>query len=236
MQFSSVEKQRVPENFDEVAPTYDLLTTLNPGYHRHLRLSAERLEVRPEARILDLCCGTGASTEALVSVHPRARIEGLDASAGMLVAARKKPILRGIPFLQGDATDPRTHGANGLYDGILMAYGIRNVPDPDRCLSNLLSLLSPGGTVCFHEYSVRDSRRATLLWDAVAWGIIIPSGVLTAPRSPIYRYLHRSVRDFDGVRAFASRLSRAGFVDVETLPMDGWQRGILHTFRARRPR
>jgi ubiquinone/menaquinone biosynthesis C-methylase UbiE len=142
MQFSSVEKQRVPENFDEVAPTYDLLTTLNPGYHRHLRLSAERLEVRPEARILDLCCGTGASTEALVSVHPRARIEGLDASAGMLVAARKKPILRGIPFLQGDATDPRTHGANGLYDGILMAYGIRNVPDPDRCLSNLLSLLS----------------------------------------------------------------------------------------------
>lgn len=235
MQFGPAQKQRVPENFDEVAPTYDFLTTLNPGYHRHLRLSAERLGAVGDARILDLCCGTGASTEALVSVHPRARIEGLDASAGMLRAAKLKPVLRGISFLHGDATDPRAHGAAGTYEAILMAYGIRNVPDPDRCLSNLLALLSPGGTICFHEYSVADSRRATLLWDAVAWGIIIPGGVLTAPRSPIYRYLHRSVRHFDGVRAFEARLRRAGFVGVETLPMDGWQRGVLHTFRARRP-
>lgn len=231
-----VTKDDVPERFDEVAPSYDLLTTLNPGYHRHLRLSAERLgELESGARILDLCCGTGASTEALVSVHPRARIEGLDASAGMLAHARKKAVLRGIGFHLGDATDPAAHGARGPYDAILMAYGIRNVPDPDRCLRNLWALLSPGGTLVLHEYSVADSRRSRWLWDAVAWGIIVPGGLLTAPKSPIYRYLHRSVRDFDGVRALEARLERAGFVDVRTQPMDGWQRGVLHSFCARRP-
>ncbi len=233
MQLDPARKEKVPEDFDEVAPTYDLLTSLNPGYHRHLRMSAERLDARPDARLLDLCCGTGASTEALVSVHPRASIEGLDASAGMLAAARKKPVLRGIPFVHGDATDPAAHGAVGPYDGILMAYGLRNVPDPDRCLSNLRALLRPGGTLCLHEYSVRDSRRARWTWDAVSFGIIIPGGLLTAPKSPIYRYLHQSVRQFDGVRALEQRLRRAGFRDVETLPMDGWQRGVLHTFRAR---
>jgi ubiquinone/menaquinone biosynthesis C-methylase UbiE len=234
---AAVSKDDVPERFDEVAPTYDLLTTLNPGYHRHLRRSAERLGPLPDgARVLDLCCGTGASTDALLTVHPRALVEGLDASAGMLAEAKQKPHLRGVRFHHGDATDPAAHGARGPFDAILMAYGLRNVPDPDRCLANLLTCLAPGGALVLHEYSVADSRRARLIWDAVSWGIIVPSGLVTAPGSPIYRYLHRSVRRFDGVRALEARLRRAGFVDVETLPMDGWQRGVLHSFRARRPR
>ena len=41
-----------------------------------------------------------------------------------------------------------------------------------------------------------------------------------------------SVNEFDGVRAFLARSARAGFVHVEVLPMDGWQRGVAHTFVA----
>jgi ubiquinone/menaquinone biosynthesis C-methylase UbiE len=69
----------------------------------------------------------------------------------------------------------------------------------------------------------------------VCWGIIIPGGALTARTTKIYRYLHQSVRHFDSVREFESRLRRAGFVDVRTEPMDGWQKGILHTFVGTRP-
>lgn len=227
-------KREVPGDFDRVAGTYDFLTALNPGYHRHLRLSAARLEAAPGARILDLCCGTGASTEALRATYPRADIVGLDASSGMLEVARRKATLRGVRLVLGDATDPASAGAGVRFDAILMAYGIRNVPDADRCLRNLLQLLAPGGTVCFHEYSVRGSLRARLVWDAVAWGIIVPGGLFTAPRSPIYRYLHRSVRAFDSVGAFEARLRRAGFANIRTLPMDGWQRGVVHSFVAAR--
>ena len=67
-------------------------------------------------------------------------------------------------------------------------------------------------------------------------GVIIPGGLLTAGSTRIYRYLRRSVLDFDGVRAFEARLGRAGFTGVRTMPMDGWQRGIVHSFLAQRPR
>lgn len=228
-------KREVPSDFDAIAPTYDLLTGMNPGYHRHLRLSAERLRAGPDARILDLCCGTGISTEAVQTVYPRAQILGLDASSGMLEVARDKALLRGVEWVRGDAMDVRAAGVTGTFDAILMAYGIRNVPDPDVCLTRLRDLLAPGGTLALHEYSVRGSRRSRAIWDAVCWGIIIPGGLVTAGTTKIYRYLHESVRRFDSVRELEARLRRVGFVDVRTAPMDGWQKGILHTFLATRP-
>ncbi|MBK8263067.1 MAG: class I SAM-dependent methyltransferase [Nannocystis sp.] len=231
----AAEKSGVPLDFDRVARRYDILTGMNPGYRRHLRYSAERLRQPAGARILDLCCGTGLSTAALREVYPDAQLTGLDASAGMLEIARRKPWAADVRWICGDATDPAAAGAEGPFDAILMAYGIRNVPDPDRCLTNLLGLLAPGGMICFHEYSVADSKRARFMWNLVAGAIIIPSGALTSPGSPIYRYLRRSVLDFDGVRAFERRLGAAGFVGVRTEAMDGWQRGIVHSFLARRP-
>ena len=66
-------------------------------------------------------------------------------------------------------------------------------------------------------------------------GIIIPAGFITARGSDIYRYLRKSVLKFDGVKAFENRLRRHGFVNVRTEAMDGWQKGIVHTFVAERP-
>lgn len=237
MQPTSERKREVPGDFDGAAESYDVLTGLNPGYHRHLRMSAERLALPRRGRglrVLDLCCGTGLSTEALRTVYPEATIVGLDASAGMLAIARAKPLLRGVELVLGDATDPAAAGVRGPFDAVLMAYGIRNVPDPDRCLRNLRALLAPGAPICFHEYSVKDSLSARAVWDAVCVGIIIPSGAIAGSGTRLYRYLRRSVHAFDGVRAFEARLSRAGFTQVRTEPMDGWQRGVVHSFLARR--
>ena len=230
------EKRQVPRGFDRIAPTYDRLVDLNPGYHRHLRRSAERLGLCARApRLLDLCCGTGASTLALRRVYPEASIVGVDASSGMLRVAREKRALAEVDFVEGDATDPSAV-VSGPFDGVLMAYGIRNLPDPDRALGNLLTLLSPGGRVVFHEYSVADSLRGRLLFDLVCWSVIVPGGVLSGGGSGMYRYLRRSVREFDGVRAFERRLRAAGFENVWTGEMDGWQRGIVHSFVAQAPR
>ena len=231
------QKQAVPHEFDRVAGRYDLLTGMNPGYKKHLRWSAERMRMGAgnDVKLLDLCCGTGLSTEALVKTYPRAEITGLDASAGMLAVGAKKPWAREVRWVCGDAMDPAASGVSGPFDGILMAYGIRNMPDPDLCLRRVLDLLRPGGTICFHEYSVRDSLKARMIWNAVALGIIIPAGLITSPKSDIYRYLRASVNAFDGVGAFEVRLARAGFVEFRAETMDGWQSGIVHSFLARRP-
>jgi len=92
-----------------------------------------------------LCCGTGLSTAALYRCYPKAKITGLDASYGMLDIARGKQELKSVTWLEGDAMDPAAHGASGPYHGILMAYGIRNMVDPDACLRRLYQLLEPGG-------------------------------------------------------------------------------------------
>jgi len=228
------ERQRVPGAFDRVARRYDLLCALNPGYGKHLAWSARRLALPSRARVLDLCCGTGLSTAALVKTYPDAEVIGLDASVEMLAVARGKPALARARFVAGDAMDPAAAGAEGPFDGVLMAYGIRNVPDQDLCLARVRELLRPGGVVCFHEYSVADSRAARAVWSAVASGVIVPLGALATGSGELFRYLRHSVLAFDGVRAFEDRLRRAGFTEVRSETMDGWQRGIVHSFLARR--
>jgi ubiquinone/menaquinone biosynthesis C-methylase UbiE len=237
---ATLDKRDVPRDFDRVARRYDLLCALNPGYGKHLFMSARRLASRsgPRPRILDLCCGTGLSTAALLRAHPRARVVALDASPEMLAVARHKPELAAVEFLEGDAMDPAACGAASPaapVDAVFMAYGIRNVPDPDLCLQRLRDLLAPGGAACFHEYSVADSRAARTVWRAVSSGVIRPLGALATGAPELFRYLQDSVLAFDGVRAFEDRLRRAGFVEVTTRPMSGWQRGIVHSFLARAP-
>ncbi len=232
---TALPKHAVPERFDVVARRYDLLQRLNPGYRKHLRWSARRLSAPGSGRILDLCCGTGLSTQALAQIYPGAQLIGLDASAGMLAQARRKPELRGVRFVQGDAMDPERAGVSGPFDAILMAYGIRNVDDPDLCLARVLRLLAPGGRLALHEYSVSGSRYRRLLWDAVARAVIVPLGAALTGAPELFTYLRRSVDEFDSVAELQARLRRAGFVELSTHAMDGWQRGIVHTFLARRP-
>jgi ubiquinone/menaquinone biosynthesis methyltransferase len=226
--------QQLAHDFDRVAPRYDLLQRLNPGYHADLMLSAKRLQAPALGCILDLCCGTGLSTEALVAAYPEAEITAVDQSAGMLEVARRKPALSRVRFIQGDAMNLAACGADGPYDAILMAYGIRNMTDPDRCLAYLREHLSPHGRIAFHEYLVRDAMVPRLIWNAVAATLIVPLGTVATGSSELFRYLRNSVNDFDRLETFEERLRKAGFQAVHHESMDGWQRGIVHTVLATR--
>jgi isorenieratene synthase len=221
--------------FNRVAHAYDLLVSLNPGYRRHLRRSARRLQLAADARILDLCCGTGQSTLALRAVYPDATLVALDAAGDMLRVARARPELAGVQFIHGDAMDPRGAGVAGSFDGILMAYGIRNVIDADACLAAVRELLAPCAVVCFHEYSVAGSPVSRTVWRAVTNAIVRPTARIITGDDSLFVHLRDSVLAFDSTGAFERRLSHAGFTAVHTLPMGGWQRGIVHSFLARRP-
>ncbi|KZB88280.1 class I SAM-dependent methyltransferase [Amycolatopsis regifaucium] len=220
----------VPSAFDTEARFYDRLVGANPGYHEHLRLSARRLGLpakAPGPRVLDVGCGTGASTAALLSVVPNARITAFDASGEMLERARSKTWPGSVEFVHTPVEE--LAGIHGPFDGILAAYLLRNLTEPTTQLRRLRELLRPGGRIAVHEYSVRDSRRARLVWNAVCAGVIIPLGKLTTGDATLYRHLRRSVLEFDGIAALTRRLTEAGFTDVHTATVGGWQRGIVHT-------
>jgi len=228
----------IPHAFDEGAPAYDNLVGANPGYHSHLKLSAQRMRLAGAGRglrLLDAGCGTGASTAALLSVAPQAEIVAVDASAGMLAEASAKKWPSTVRFVHSRIEDIATAGVHGPFDGILAAYLVRNLADKDSQLQVFRALLRPGATLAIHEYSVRDSRIATAVWNAVATTIIIPSGRVRSGDAALYRYLRRSVNEFDGVTAFRKRLAANGFTNVRSDTMPGWQRNIVHTFLADAP-
>lgn len=226
-------RSEVPGAFDVGARAYDRLVGANPGYHDHLRISARRMRIPGGGRglrLLDAGCGTGASTAALLEAAPHARIVAVDASAGMLEQARAKSWPDSVRFVHTPIEDLAGAGVDGPFDGILAAYLLRNLADPDAQLRRFRELLAPGATLAVHEYSVADSRSAQAIWSAVCWGIIIPAGRLQTGDSRLYRHLWRSVSGFDGAAAFQRRLAAAGFTGVHSETVPGWQRNIVHTF------
>jgi ubiquinone/menaquinone biosynthesis C-methylase UbiE len=230
--------EEVPAAFDTGAAAYDRLVGANPGYHAHLRLSAHRMRLPGDGRglrLLDAGCGTGASTAALLTAAPHAEIVAIDASAQMLAQTRAKGWPPSVRFVHARVENLAGAGVRGPFDGILAAYLIRNLADPDGQLRALRDLLRSGGTLAVHEYSVRDSLRARATWNAVCWSVIIPSGRLATGDASLYRYLWRSVEGFDGVRRFRRRLREAGFTGVHSETMTGWQRDVVHTFLASAP-
>lgn len=248
------------EAFDRGAARYDLMVALNPGYHRELRRAATALVERAagprqgspsvvdlpsidpslmDLSFIDLACGSGASTRALVdAAPPRTAVLGLDASPGMLAQATAKDWPAEVRFDRAVAgtLDVDAIG-RGRHDGVLTCYLFRNVPvdQRDAAVKETYELLRPGGWLVVQEYSVAGDPRAGRVWDAVCLGVIIPLGILVDRNRDLYRYLWRSVRDFDPVDRFAERLLAAGFTDVAHRTATGWQRGVLHTFVARRP-
>jgi ubiquinone/menaquinone biosynthesis C-methylase UbiE len=236
--------------FDRAAPTYDAMVALSPGYHDQLRTAAEALVDRLPApgagdgalRVLDLGCGSGASTQAVLDAWSAGgrpsdglSVTGVDASEGMVGQARHKAWPASVTLVVSDAVAYLESLPSGSVDGVLAAYLLRNVPDRARLVTEVARVLRPGGGIVIHDYSVAGSARARAVWAAVCHGIIIPLAVVMRSDVPLHRYLYTSVRDFDSVDRICERLLAAGFVDVKHRSFPGWQHGLVHTVAGSAP-
>jgi ubiquinone/menaquinone biosynthesis C-methylase UbiE len=227
----------VTREFDAAAARYDRLVGASPGYHRNLARSARRMQLPGSGaglHLLDLGCGTGASTLALLAAAPHARITAVDASAGMLAQAREANWPARVSFVHARAEELAAAGVQGPFDGIFAAYLVRNLPDPDPVLAGLRAALAPGAPLAIHDYTLDGRVRSRAIWTAVCWTVIIPAGKAVTGRAGLYRYLWRSVLRFDTVDALATRLRGHGLVAPQIATMPGWEHGIVHTVVARR--
>ncbi len=229
--------------FDRAAPTYDAMVALSPGYHDQLRTAAEALVDRlprgaddRRSTVLDLGCGSGASTQAVLDAWSAAGrdagtldVTGVDASDGMVAQARAKTWPDGVDLVVSDAVAYLRELPDASVDGVLGAYLLRNVPDRAALVTEVARVLRPGGAFVIHDYSVAGSARAQAIWAAVCHGIIIPLAVVKRSDVPLHRYLYTSVRDFDSVGRICERLQSAGLVDVRHRSYPGWQDGVVHT-------
>jgi len=192
--------------------------------------------------LLDLGCGSGASTAAVLQAWAdrggRAdglSVTGVDASTGMVQEARRKAWPSGTNFVVADAVAHLANLPSGSVDGILASYLLRNVPDRGKLVTEMVRVLRPGGTLVVHDYSVAGSIRARATWATMVHAIVIPLAVVKRSDVELHRYLYRSVRDFDSVQRICDRMFDENLVGVRHRTYPGVQRGLVHTVAGSKP-
>jgi demethylmenaquinone methyltransferase / 2-methoxy-6-polyprenyl-1,4-benzoquinol methylase len=220
--------------FTSIAPRYDLLNhVLSCNIDRlWWWRTARRFDSilrRPEARVLDLCCGTGDMTFALRrragSATPQ--ILGADFSHAMLQRAAAKGKATTLRWIEADAL--RLPFPDGHFNLVTSAFGFRNLADYDAGLREIARVLAPSGECGILDFG----EPGGLLGQAyrVYFKRVLPKigTLLSGVRGP-YAYLPASVERFPSPDEMQGRMHQAGFREVSWTPytfgVAGLYRGI----------
>jgi len=219
--------------FDAIAPRYDFLNHfLSFGIDRCWRKKAVELLLVPEnGRVLDMACGTADMALEIARQYPSAAdIVGVDISTKMLGIGRQKIVKAGeeerISLIEGSCEQIPAKDAS--FDGAVIAFGIRNVADRSRGLSELKRVLKPGARLIILEFSQPRSRFFRCLFNLYFHRALPWIGGLFSRRSA-YLYLPRSVAEFPEPAQFAAHIIDAGFGHVRHHELTG---GIVTLFEA----
>jgi demethylmenaquinone methyltransferase/2-methoxy-6-polyprenyl-1,4-benzoquinol methylase len=206
--------------FGRIAGRYDLLNhLLSFNMDRRWRArTVNRVSAvleRPDARVLDLCCGTG---DVLLSMEARKKCAafGSDFCHPMLVEAKRKVA---SPLFESDALMLPLRDES--LDLVTIAFGFRNLANYQRGLEELLRVLKPGGMAAILEFSQPRDRAFGALYGFFS-GRVLPwiGGMISGSRDA-YSYLPESIRKFPTAEELAREMQRAGFDRVEFERMTG---------------
>src|SRR5882762_7411713 len=218
---------KVREMFTRIAPRYDLLNhLLSLQLDRLWRArAAKRLHPilsRPDALVLDLCCGTGDFAFSFAR-SGKARIVGADFAHTMLVRAKEKSValaesapgntVIGLPFIEADAMS--LPFAEASFDLVATAFGFRNLSNYEGGLREIQRVLKPGGTIAILEFTEPPDG---WLGDFYRWYFckVLPKiGGLISGDSVAYSYLPKSVARFFRPPELASLMTAVGYQSVD---------------------
>ena len=223
------EAQAVRQLFDEVAPHYDRLNDLlSLGLHRlWKREMVQRLAPVAGEQWLDLCCGTGDLALVLAERLRRGgAVLAVDAAAAPLLQARRRhkrcPWLP-VEWLQADALAvPR---AAASFDGAVMAYGLRNLPDPLAGLRELRRLLHRDGRAAVLDFN-RSSGRVAALQTMALRRVVVPVASQLGLKEQ-YAYLETSIAEFPSGPEQEHLAISAGFSWAQHRSIAGGLMGLL---------
>jgi demethylmenaquinone methyltransferase/2-methoxy-6-polyprenyl-1,4-benzoquinol methylase len=217
--------------FDRIAPTYDKLNgVLSLGVNRLW----ERKLVRNLPKVsgglcLDVCTGTGALVPRLAP-HFQG-VVGVDISKEMLSRGRKR--CKEFPqcaWIESDAQEMPF--ADNAFDVISVSYGVRNIPSPERGLSEMLRVCCPGGTLGVLEFGQPSNRLVSRAYNWYSTRVIPRVGEYISGERSAYEYLPRTAAAFPCGTAFEDLLKKSGWIPRKTIPLFG---GIAYIYIADKP-
>jgi demethylmenaquinone methyltransferase/2-methoxy-6-polyprenyl-1,4-benzoquinol methylase len=207
--------------FDAIASRYDLLNmVLSGGIDRYWRRQMIRsLQLTGNQCVLDVCTGT-ADVALGCARRGAARVVGVDFSGSMLTygmeKVRRAALGDRIQLIRGDAMGLPV--ANESVHAATIAFGIRNVMQPEVACGELFRALKPGGRVAILEFGTPGSRLFGPIYQWYSRHVLPRIGRAVSRHDAAYTYLPESIGAFAYGDEFARILSVAGFSQVEARP------------------
>ena len=203
--------------FGRVAHRYDfanhlLSFNIDRYWRAHTVRRTREIILRPGARVLDVCCGTGDLVLALAKQgHP---VLGSDFCHPMLVAAAGKIARRRAPaqLFESDALTLPLRDAS--LDLITVAFGFRNLANYEAGLIEMRRVLGPGGMAAILEFSQPPNAAFAALYNFYSRRVLPWIGGVISGSRDAYTYLPESVRKFPTAPQLATMMQSAGFADV----------------------
>jgi demethylmenaquinone methyltransferase/2-methoxy-6-polyprenyl-1,4-benzoquinol methylase len=222
--------------FDQIAPRYDLLNhvlscNIDRVWWRRAARTFRPVLARPDAQVLDLCCGTADMTLALLRHRPKQGrpVLAADFAHQMLVRGAAKFTTQGALALEADALHLPL--AAGSLDLLTTAFGFRNLANYQAGLEEFYRTLKPGGELGILDFSEPGGLMGKLY--AFYFRRVLPAvgGLISGVSGP-YRYLPSSVRQFPPPPELLRTMRSVGFEQVSWTP---YSFGIAGLYRGVKP-
>ena len=173
---------------------------------------------RPDARVLDICCGTGDLVLALSKHHA---VLGSDFCHPMLVIARDKIGERRAPAVVFESDALALPVRDASIDLLTVAFGFRNLANYEAGLTEMRRVLRPGGMVAILEFTTPPNAAFGAVYHLYCRRILPWIGGLISGSRDAYRYLPESVRKFPAAPELAQKMRDTGFSEVRFEYMTG---------------
>lgn len=234
----------VRDMFSRIAPRYDFLNhllsfSLDRVWRRRTAKIFSDVLVRPESRVIDLCCGTGDLAFALARRRARllqdaaggaAPVVGSDFVEGMVVRARQKARANAARVWFAGADALSLPFDDETFDLVTAAFGFRNLSNYESGLREFARILKPGGQVGILEFSEPERGALAGIFRMYFRHVLPRIGGAISGDKQAYAYLPGSVAKFPSASGLRESMEHNGFTDVR---VRSWNFGsvLLHSGR-----
>jgi demethylmenaquinone methyltransferase / 2-methoxy-6-polyprenyl-1,4-benzoquinol methylase len=207
--------------FDSVASRYDVMNDLmSMGMHRLWKSYTVAIAgLREGDRVLDIAGGTGDLARAFAGkVGSRGLVVHTDINEAMLEQGRNRLLDEGLVLPTMICDGEALPFAEGSFDLVSVAFGLRNMTHKDRALAEMCRVLRPGGRLLVLEFS-KVAPPLEKIYDWYSFKVLPKLGKWVANDAESYQYLAESIRMHPGQAELKAMMKTAGFghVDVHNL-------------------
>lgn len=209
----------VKEIFSTITPRYDFLNHFL-SLRRDMawrRFAVKKMRFHRTRRFLDIACGTGDLSIDAARAHDEIVVTGVDFIREMIDIGKKKVEKEGLPervrLLCGDAL--HLPFRDNSFDVAAMAFGIRNIPNRQRALGEMVRVVVPGGQIMILEMTFTRNPLFKVFYNVYLNHILPRLAKRFSSNPAAYNYLADSIMNFPTPREFTALMESAGIAEVQ---------------------